>query len=53
LKSAIVDVDEGMPIRKAGRINGIPSSTLRGHVCGTTINKRRGKEGVFTEAKEE
>jgi len=53
LQSAIVDVDEGMPIREAGRINGIPSSSLRGHLYGTTIYRKRGKEGVLTNAEDE
>jgi len=53
LKSAIANVDEGMSIREAGRINGIPSSTLRGHVYGTTIYRKRGKKRVLTEAEEE
>jgi len=49
---AIADVDEGMSIREAGRSNGIPSSSLRGHLYGTTIHRKRSKVGVLTDAKE-
>jgi len=42
-----------MPIREAGGINGIPSSSLRGHVYGTTTHRKKGKMGVLTDAEEE
>lgn len=53
LRSAIADVDDGDTIRSAARDHGIPCSSLRGHVYGTTMQRRRGRKGVLTDAEEE
>jgi len=53
LRSAIADIDKGVPIRTAGRDHRIPATTLRRHLYGNTIQRRRGKIGVLTEKKEE
>jgi len=45
-------MDEGMPVRTARREFGIPASTLRGHVYGTTLYRRRGRKGVLTSKEE-
>ena len=52
LKSALADFDDGMSMRGVARENGIPPSTLRGHIYGTTLQRRRGKVGVLTDEEE-
>jgi len=53
LKSALVDFDDGVLIRQAARDNGIPASSLRGHIYGTIMQRRRGKLGMLTDAEEQ
>jgi len=52
LKSAIADFNEGIPIRAIARKNGILTSTLKGHIYGTTLYRRRGKKGVLIDVEE-
>jgi len=53
MRKALATVDDGMAMRVVSRQNGIPSSTLRGQVYGTTLNRKRGRKGVLTEGKED
>jgi len=53
LRSAIVDVDKGVPIRIASRNHKISAILLRGHLYRSIIQRRRGKMGVLTEKDEE
>jgi len=39
-------------MRGAARENGIPESSLRGHILGTTLKRKRGKMGVLTNEEE-
>lgn len=52
MDSAIANVEEGGPIRIAAWYHDIPSTSLKYHVYGTTIEttiqKKRGKMGVLS-----
>jgi len=41
-----------MPVKTIGREHGILSSTLKGHVYGTTLYTKRSRKGVLSIAKE-
>jgi hypothetical protein len=45
-------VDKGARITSAADYYGIPRSTLRSHVHGITLGRKRGKSSVLTESEE-
>jgi len=53
MKKALVAMDDGMPIRTAARDHCIPSSTLRGHVYGKALYRKRGRKGVLSDIEEQ
>jgi len=53
LHSAIANKDGGVPIRIATWYHDIPSTSLRNHVYGTTIKKKRSKVEVLSHEEEE
>lgn len=44
--------DQGMEVRKAARTFGIPVSSLRDHLYGKTVKRKRGKQPVLKEDEE-
>jgi len=44
LQAAIADFNDGMPIRTTAWDNGIPASSLRGHIFGTIFQRRMKKK---------
>ena len=40
--------DDGAPIKTVARHYGIPTTSLRDHVTGKTISRKRGKSGVLS-----
>jgi hypothetical protein len=48
LREAIEAVEDGIPIRTAGRVYGIPATSLRDHLFGRTLTQKRGRQGVLT-----
>lgn len=52
LAAAIAAVDAGGKLRTVGRDFGIPASSLRDHVHGKILQRKKGRQGVLT-AKEE
>lgn len=53
LRHAIGDIDDGVPIRAASRMHGIPASSLRDHLMGRTVGRHRGRPGVLSFEEEE
>jgi hypothetical protein len=45
-------IDAGESIQSAGRCFGIPPASLRGHIYGHSLGKKRGKQGVQTALEE-
>ena len=43
----MLKVDDGAPIKTMARHYGIPTTSLRDHVIGKTISRKRGKSGVL------
>jgi hypothetical protein len=41
-------VEDEVPIRTAGRVYGIPTTSLRHHLFGRTLTRKRGRQGVLT-----
>ena len=41
-------VDDGAPVKIVARLYGIPTTSLRDHVTGKTISRKRGKSGVLS-----
>jgi hypothetical protein len=52
LSAAIQDVERGAAIRTAARVHQIPASSLRDHLYGTTTKRKRGRQGVLSQAEE-
>ena len=48
----MVAVDDGAPIKTLARFYGIPTTSLRDHITGKTINKKRGRSGVLSSEEE-
>jgi hypothetical protein len=48
LREAIEAVEDGVPIRTAGRVYGIPATSLWDHLFGCTLIRKRGRQGVLT-----
>lgn len=53
LANVLAHVDEGIPIWSVIRDDGIPPSTIRGHIYETTRTRRRGKKGLHKDGEEE
>ena len=45
-------VDDGAPIKIMARLYGIPTTSLRDHVIGKTISRKRGRSGVLSSEEE-
>ena len=48
LNAAMLAIDDGAPIKTVARLYGIPTTSLRDHVSGKTIGRKRGKSGVLS-----
>jgi len=47
LREALGDKDDGMPLKSAVHIHGIPIMTFKGHTYGNTLSRRRGKKTII------
>jgi len=45
-------IDDGAPIKTVARLYGIPTTSLRDHVFGKTLSRKRGKSGVLSSEEE-
>jgi hypothetical protein len=45
-------IDDGAPIKTVARLYGIPTTSLRHHVFGKTLSRKRGKSGVLSSEEE-
>jgi hypothetical protein len=52
LEAALEAVDAGESIRSASRLFGIPATSLRDHMYGRTVGRKRGRQGFFTAPEE-
>lgn len=53
LKLAFQAMEQGGRLRTVARHYGIPASSLRDHLYGRTITRKRGRQGILTVAEEE
>jgi hypothetical protein len=52
LNAAMLAIDDGAPIKTVARLYGIPTTSLRHHVFGKTLSRKRGKSGVLSSEEE-
>jgi hypothetical protein len=53
LKAAMAAMEQGCPVQTAALDYDIPRSTLRGHVMGLTLSRKRGRKPVLSVGEEE